>query len=190
MNVTDAIIQRRTKRKYTTDKVSHNDLITLVEYTRYAPMPANLQPLKYVLIEDESLVKKVFSHTKWSGYHPENAPSVNEMPSAFIAMLGDADIKSNGIFEVDAGIAGTIISLVAEELGLSSCWLGAIDREEIAKLLNLKDNMKLLYLIAVGYSEQEARAIDADGDIKYFTDANGVLNVPKRKLDEIIITLD
>lgn len=189
MELTQAVLSRRTRRKFTNKKISHELLETLVEYARYAPTGANRQPLKYILLEEEGVVKKIFPYTKWSGYHPEDAPGEEEQPTAYIAILGDKDIKQNEKFEIDAGAAGTVISLVAEDMGLASCWLGSIDRKELSKMFSLDDNLVLLYLIALGYSEQKARAHDADGDIKYYTDKDGVLNVPKRKLDEVLIKL-
>ena len=189
MELSKAIVGRRTHRKYLNKKVSHEKLEKLIEYARFAPMGTNLQALKFAIIDDENLVKEVFSYTKWSGYHPENAPTEAEQPPSYIAMIGDKSLRSSGNFETDAGAAGTVICLCAEDMGLATCWLGAINREEITKLLKLDEKYDLLYLIAVGYSDQKAVAIDSDGDIKYFTDENDVLNVPKRTLKEILIKI-
>ncbi len=187
MKVTEAIIKRRTKRKYTTEGVSRDLLETLVGYARFAPMGANLQALKYAII-DGDLSKKVFPLTKWSGYHPEDAPNEKEQPPSYIAILGDNVIKPNGQFETDAGAAGATICLAAEELGLSTCWLGAIKRDEIKELLGVSPKYSLLYLIAVGYSEQKADFCDAKDDIKYFMNGD-ILTVPKRTLDEILVEI-
>ncbi len=186
MELKEAIIRRRTRRKYIDKKVPREALEMLVEYARYAPMGANLQGLKYMLIEEKTLVEQIFSNTRWSGYQPENAPTKEEMPPSYIAMLGDTEIKK-GNFETDAGAAGTIICLAAEDMGLATCWLGAIDRERISALLHLDARYTLLYLIAVGYSDQKAKAIDGGADIKYFTDEAGVLIVPKRKAEDLIL---
>ena len=187
MKVTEAIIKRRTKRKYLSQRVSRDLLETLVGYARFAPMGANLQPLKYAIL-DGDLAEGVFPFTKWSGYHPEDAPEDYEMPPSYIAILGDNEIKPNGQFETEAGAAGATICLAAEELGLSTCWLGAIKREDIKDLLGLPEKFSLLYLIAVGYSDQKADYVDSAGDIKYFTE-NDVLTVPKRTLSEILIEI-
>lgn len=189
MKVEEAIVGRRTKRKFLKQKVEYEKLKKLIECARFTPLGANLQALKYAIIKEEKLVNDVFSFTKWSGYEPDKAPTIEEQPPAYIAILGDKNIKSNGDFEVDAGAAGAIILLSAEEMSLSTCWLGAINREEISKLLRLPDNLSLLYLIAVGYSNQKSRAVSAEGDICYYTDEDGVLNVPKRSLDEILINI-
>lgn len=189
MNVKEAVLSRRTKRKFLKKPVEKEKLVSIIDHARFTPFGANLQPLKYMIIDEPKLVESVFSFTKWSGYHPEDAPSKNEMPPSYIVMLGDKSIKQNGEFETEAGAAGAVISLLAEEEGLSSCWLGAINRPEISKLLGLCENMSLLYLIAVGYSDQKSRAVLENGDIKYFTDTDNVLNVPKRKLSDILINI-
>ena len=189
MELLEAVFSRRTKRIFTGEKICHEALEKLIDCARYAPTGANRQPLKYILIEEESLVKKVFPHTKWSGYHPEDAPTENQQPTAYIAILGDRDIKPGGNFEIDAGAAGAVISLAAEDMGIASCWLGSIERKELSSMLKLDDRLDLLYLIALGYSNQKARAVEAKQDIKYYTDDEGVLNVPKRGLDEILLKL-
>lgn len=187
MKVADAIISRRTKRKYTKERVSRDLLETLAGYARFAPTGANLQPLKYAVIDGKK-AEEVFPYTKWSGYHPEDAPNTSEKPPAYIAVLGDNEIKKNGSFEYEAGAATAVICLAAEEMGLSTCILGAINRDEIKKLLNLDEKYSLLYLVAVGYSNQKATFCDAENDIKYFTKAD-VLTVPKRTLGEIIVKI-
>ena len=78
--------------------------------------------------------------------------------------------------------------LKATELGLSTCWLGSIERKEIKKLMKLDEKYELLYLIAVGYSDQKADFCDACGDIKYFMEKD-VLTVPKRTKEEILIEI-
>ena len=158
-----------------------------MEYARFTPTGANLQPLKYAIIDGE-LAKEVFPLTKWSGYHPEDAPTEAEQPPCYIAILGDNEIKANGQFETDAGAAGTVICLAAEELGLSTCWLGSIKRNEIKELLKLSEKYSLLYLIAVGYSDQKADFVDSDEDVKYFMKED-VLTVPKRTKDGILIEI-
>ncbi len=189
MNTQDAIISRRSKRKFIDKPVEREILIRLTELARMAPSGANLQPIKYIIIDDADTVKKVFTYTKWSGYDPAQAPKESEQPTAYIALLGDKNIKPNGAFETDAGACGTIITLAATDMGLDTCWLGAIDKKSITELLHINETYDLLYLIAIGYSVQESRIVNSDNDIKYFTDENGILNVPKRQINELLINI-
>jgi len=188
MNVREAIEKRRTIRKFKQTQIDKADLHELIDCARLAAYGANLQPLKFIAITDKDIADRIFPCTKWAGYLTDGAPHDGERPTAYIAVVGDTDIKKNGGFEVDAGAAITNMMLRATELCLGTCWLGAIERDKIADILNLSDNLNLLYLLAVGVPDQESIICDIkDNDVKYFVGEDGVLNVPKRSLDEIVI---
>ena len=188
MNVREAIEKRRTVRKFKQVHIDKADLHELIDCARLAAYGANLQPLKFMAVNDSAQVQKIFPFTKWSGYVPEGAPKKGEEPTAYIAVLGDTEIKKNENFEVDAGAAVTNMMLRATELELGTCWLGAIDREKIGEILGVAENIKLVYLLAVGVPMQESRVCEIkDNDVKYFLSEDGSLNVPKRSLEEIII---
>ena len=189
MQVYDAIMSRRTVRRFTQEEVPHDKLIRLVDCARMVAYGANLQPLKFALIESSNLCSKIFPHTKWAGYLENKGPKEGETPTAYLAILGDSDIKKS--FETDAGAAGMTVLLAAEEMGLGACWLGAIDRKQIAEILNLPAHLSLLYLIALGYPAENSRPVPMkNDDVKYFYTEDGVLNVPKRPLDEVLIKVN
>lgn len=187
MNVFEAIKSRRTVRKFLQVDISESELVYLVDCARMAAYGANLQPLKFKLVTG-GLANEVFPYIKWAGYLADGAPKEGERPRAYIAVLGDTTIKPNGAFETDAGAAVTTMMLAAQEKGLATCWLGAIDRDKIHDALLLPESLKPLYLLAIGYPAQESRIVDmADGDVKYYIDEKGTVNVPKRSIDEILI---
>lgn len=188
MNVYDAIMKRRTIRKFEQKAVSEDNLVKLVDCARVAAYGANVQPLKFMIVNNSETLQKIYPMTKWAGYLADGAPKENERPAAYIAVLGDSSIKSNKMYEVEAGAAVTTMMLEAVEMGLGTCWLGAIQRDEIKKLLELDENLNVVYLLAVGYPKQESKIVDMkDNGVKYYEDENGVINVPKRSLEEIII---
>ena len=188
MNVKEAIFKRRSIRKFTQEKPDKEKLLTLVDCARVAAYGANMQPLKFRLITEDSEVDEIFPTIKWAGYLKDGAPKDGERPGAYIAVLGDLNIRSNGAFETDAGAAVTNMMLEATELGFATCWLGAIDRDKISEILKLPENLKVLYLLAVGYGAQESQIVEMkDGDVKYYIDENGTVNVPKRSIDEILL---
>lgn len=188
MNVREAIETRRTIRKFAQVQIDKADLHELIDCARLAAYGANLQPLKFKCINDKAELDKVFPHIKWAGYLQDGAPKEGEKPTAYIAVLGDTDIKKNGAFETDAGAAVTTMMLRAAELCLGTCWLGAINREKISEALNIPEKLQLLYLLAVGVPAQESKICGMkDNDVKYFMGENNVLNVPKRSLEEIVV---
>ena len=188
MNVKDAIFARRSIRKFTQEKPDKDALLTLVDCARVAAYGANMQPLKFRLITEDNEVDAIFPTIKWAGYLKDGAPKDGEQPRAYIALFGDLSVRSNGAFETDAGAAVTNMMLEAVELGLATCWLGAIDRNKIAEILNVPENLKVLYLLAVGYGAQDSKIIEMqDGDVKYFVDETGTVNVPKRSLEDVLV---
>lgn len=185
MNVSEAIEKRRAIRKYTGEKVERETLVELVRLASLAAYGQNLQPLKFKIIDGE-MARQVFPHTKWSGYVPEAAPAENEQPPAYIAAIGDKTLKNQ--FLCDVGAAMTTMALAAVEKGLATCWLGAIDRVKISEIISLPDEMELVHLLAVGYPAQKSRTAEMQGgDVKYWYDNDGTINVPKRPLDEILL---
>jgi len=180
----DIFKERRSIRKFTQEKISPELLDYIADCGRLAPSGANLQPVKLCIITEK--VKEIFPHTKWAGYLPDWSPSEDEAPTAYIAIIGDSDIKPNGDFELDAGIVGTAMTYAAESKDISSCWLGSIDRPEISKILSLKENEKLLYLIGFGYKDQESTMTDNSQTVKYTMDEKGKITVPKRSFKDIV----
>lgn len=190
MTVYEAIMKRRTIRKFRQEKIEKETLLKLVDCARMAAYGANMQPLKFAVIDNEEKLDAVFPSIKWAGYLADGAPKESERPAAYIAVLGDKEIKPNGAFETDAGAAVTSMMLAAEEMGIATCWLGAIDREALANVLKLPEKYALTYLLALGFPAQESRPFEmTDGNVKYFEDENGVINVPKRSLGEVIVKL-
>ena len=185
MNVCDALKNRRTIRKFKNIPIEREKLKELVNYARLAPFAANIQALKYKIVTDENTCSEIFSHVHWAGYLPDGAPKEGHKPTAYIAVLGDTEIKKN--FETDAGTAVQSILLGAWEMGIGTCWMGAIDRPQISELLKLSEKFSLLYIIALGYADEESRESKYCGSPKYFYDESGTLNVPKLSLDDIIL---
>ena len=186
MNIKDAIVNRRSIRKFTNEKIKDDILKELVDFARLAATAANMQPLKYVIIKDKS--EEIFRFTKWAGYLDDGTPKEGERPTAYIAVLGDKNIKKE--FNTDAGAAVTNMMLGAMEYGIASCWLGAIDRPSIMSVIETdNERYELLYLLALGYPAQKSIAEDmADENVKYWEEKDEI-HVPKRTRDEVLIKI-
>lgn len=188
MEVNEAILQRRSIRKFLRIPVKREDIIKLVNLARMAPSGMNLQPLKYAIVNREPMVQEVFAHTRWAGYlQGKGSPGMEERPAAFILVLCDPGIRKD-FAELDAGAAIQSMLLGAVSMGLSACWLGSIDRKMILEIAGITGEFELIAAVAVGYGAMNSVAEDARGDdIRYYQDGDGVLRVPKRTLDEILL---
>ncbi|MCS7120345.1 MAG: nitroreductase family protein [Nitrososphaerota archaeon] len=181
----EKIISRRTIRKFKPEPVPREVLLKCVDAARLSPSAANRQPLKYIIVDEESLLEKVYETLRWAGYLPGFRHSQDEKPRAYIVILLDKSIS--GEASVDAGIAAMSISMTAYDEGLGSCILGAIDREKLRRVLNVPEHLDILLAVAIGYPSQKSVVEEMKGnDVKYWLDEMGVLHVPKRSLDEIV----
>ncbi len=189
MECLKTIYKRRSIRKFKRKTVSVDILKKIVECGSMAASGMNRQPLKYVIAASEEKTSRIFKHTRWAGYlKGEGSPSFKERPAAFILVFNDSDIAKSG-YELDAGAAIQNILLSACDHGLGTCWLGAIDRDEICEIAGTDDKYELISAVAVGYPDQISVAEQSKGDIKYYLDEQGVLHVPKRGGDEIILSI-
>lgn len=189
MNVYEAVMNRRTVRKFTPQAVKREDILKIIDCARMSAFGANMQPLKFAVIDGEN-ANKVYPFTKWAGYISGWEPDENERPSAYIAILADTEIKPAEKTETDSGAAVTSMMLEALELGLGSCWLGAINREGIKEALNIDEKYHVTYLLALGYPAQTGEVFNIqDNNVKYYFDENENVHVPKRTLDEVIVEI-
>lgn len=190
MTLYDLVLRNRSYRRFYQDvSVSSDTLRELVDLARLSASGSNLQSLKYFLSSESARNAVIFPHLAWAGYLKDwPGPEDGERPSAYIIILGDKSISP--AFGCDHGIAAQSILLGATEKGLGGCMLGSIRRAELAQELGLPDTYEILLVLALG-KPKETVVLDplpANGDIKYWRDAEDVHHVPKRSLDEIIIS--
>jgi nitroreductase len=179
----------RTVRRFEQRHIEPAVLAELLEAARSAPSAANKQPLEYVVVSNPTVRGQIFANVAWAGYiRPKRDPMPGQEPMAYIVLLVNRNIAEHGA-AADVGAAAENIMLAAWSLGIGSCWMGAIGRPEIAKILQIPENMSIDTLIALGYPAEEPVMEDAkDGGteaIKYYLDASDRLHVPKRKLSSI-----
>jgi nitroreductase len=111
-----------------------------------------------------------------------------EKPSAYIIILGDRTISPT--FGCDHGIAAQSILLGAAEKGLGGCMINSVKREELQRVLIIPKQCEILLVIAVGKPKEKVviEPVGAQGDIRYWRDNEGRHYVPKRSLDDIILS--
>lgn len=187
MNVFEAIKTRRTVRRFKQEEVSRDDLLKIIDGARLAPYAANLQPLKFSIVTDEETRKQLFPYIKYAGYIKEWDPTFEETPTAFIVVYNDTSIKPTDKSECDSGAAIMTMCLAAKELGLDTCWLGAIDRKAIKSVLKAPDALDITYLLGIGYGNQAGDTFDLTDSVKYEFDSDGNVHVPKRKMEDILV---
>lgn len=189
--IEELIRRNRTYRRFYQNAVIGSDVLReLVDLARLSSSGANLQPLKYILSNEEEKNNLIFPQLRWAGYLTGwDGPEAGERPSAYIIVLGDKDISTNYFW--DHGIACQSILLGACEKGFGGCMFRAFDREGLRNALNIPARYEILLVIALGKPKETVvlEELGENGDVKYWRDENDVHHVPKRKLEDIILDI-
>jgi nitroreductase len=190
MELKDLILRNRSYRRFRQGiPVGQETLLELVDLARLSGSASNLQPLKFILSADPERNAAIFPHLRWAGYLKDwDGPEVGEQPSAYIIILLDTGISK--IAGCDHGIAAQSILLGAAEKGLGGCMIGSIQRTELRRVLNLDEQYEILLVLALGAPAEKVllEEMDTGGDVKYWRDEKDAHHVPKRSLQEIILT--
>ena len=188
MDTATAIRARRSIRRFLPKAVPAQYLRQLVELARlYAP-GGNVQPLRYAIVAEKENTDRLFAGLKWAMYLPDFQIADTQRPAAYIVLLRDDAVKKNCQF--DLGAASTNIMLAAQSMGLASCCLASFSREAVTEILGQEQTLVPELVIALGYADQESRAVAHTGDHRYFETEDGVLNVPKLSVEQVLVFAD
>ena len=168
--VLSSIMARRSIRKYLDKPVEHEKLEVIVKCGINAPSGMNRQPWVVRVVEDQKLIADVTEV-----YKQENAEQVKR-DKDFKNMFRNAPnlicvcTPANGGGELDAGLLGENMMLAAQSLGLGTCCLGGPVRfllsNEKCKFflerLDIPEDYKLNYIIAIGYPDEQPEAKPRD----------------------------
>lgn len=147
MDVTKAILSRRSIRKYTEEPVSGDDIEALLTAAMHAPSAVNEQPWHFVIIQNRKTLEAI------SRLSP-TAPMVKYAPLA-IAVCADRNLeKFPGLWALDCSAATENILLAATARGLGAVWTAVYPFDDrvngIKKLLKMPDDVVPLCIIPVG----------------------------------------
>ena len=187
MTVKEAILARRTIRKFRQDPVDITQLQELVNLARVAPCSANMQPLKYKLVTTGE-TDRVFPYLNWAvAIAPRGEPKPEERPTAYIVICVDTRIRPKNT-DIDVGIAAQTIALAAWERGLGTCLMALHDKPGLTASLSLPEYVTPALGIALGYPAHSSEIYPMeDGQYRYHMTDDGNFHVPKRSLSEILL---
>ncbi|MCH5232597.1 MAG: nitroreductase family protein [Muribaculaceae bacterium] len=173
-------------------RIDKETLIQLVELTRYCASGRNLQPLKYFVANENDMCDKIFPLLKWAGYLPEwDGPVKGERPTAYLIQCLDTNITKS--YLSDDGLQQQAITLGAVAEGLGCCIIKSFNVIKLKEILGLPDNYEPIYVIAIGKPIEKVVIDDMSNqdssDIKYYRTPDGIHHVPKRSLDDLVITV-
>jgi len=167
MNTINCIRARRSIRKFKSKRIPENLLLSIIDAGRWAPSASNLNPIKYIIIEDADVRKKIASAT----YNPDvikSAPVVVAVCSS-TGLIQRNFGKKGDLYEIQGtAVATQNIMLAAREFGLGSCWIAISIESRLRRLLQIPDGFAVHNLLALGYPDHSPR-VPAKPDINAIT---------------------
>ncbi len=147
MSVMDAIKTRKSVRSFLDQSVEDEKLRTILEAGRLAPSASNRQEWRYVIVRDRETRKKLAEAANWQTF-------VGEAPVVIVACAEtDNHVMDCGqlCYPIDVAISLDHMTLVAAELGLGTCWIGAFNEEKVKKILDIPEEVRVIELMPLGY---------------------------------------
>jgi len=157
MEVFEAILQRRSIRKFTAEPVSREQLEKLLEAARWAPSAGNLQPWVFVAVTAPE-TREALAAAAYGQRFVAEAPAVIAVVAA---PPDDSPYGPRGrdlYCLQDTAAAVQNMLLTAHALGLGTCWVGAFDERAAAQVLGLGAGERPVALVPVGVPAREGRS--------------------------------
>ena len=188
----DLVMKNRSYRGFDESfRFSREELLELVDLTRYTASSVNEQTLKYYIAFEKEEVEQILPLTMWArALKDTQLPHSGMGPSAFIIICQDMNISANTTrFQRDVGIAAQTILVAAGEKGLGGCMIGSFRKPELQSRLGLSEGIEPNLVVALGKPAEKVilTEVGADGSTAYYRDENDVHYVPKRRLEDIIL---
>jgi nitroreductase len=180
LTVTEAAEARRSVRKYDPTPIPRADLLEILRVTGLAPSPWNLQPWRFVIVEDVA-IKTQLQAAAYGQPQIASAPAVIVMYSDMTGTLetvedtihpgmpdhariaADMRAKFGGMSENDrhawgfaeANIALGYLLLTAQAHGYSTSPMLGFMPDKVKELLHLPADARIPALVAIGVGAEE-----------------------------------
>lgn len=192
-NFKELVTINRSYRGYDESRrLTREELEDFVDCARLAPSSVNAQPFRYYLAWEKEEVDRVQALTKWARALPQmTLPHPGHCPTGFVVICQDTNLgESLQRYLKDVGIVAQTMLLAAAEQGLGGCMIGNFNGEEVKKELALPENLVPMLIVAFGKPDETIvlTELEEGGSCNYYRDENDVHYVPKRKLEDVVIT--
>jgi len=152
MEIFETILNRRSIRKYTQQKVSDAQLEELTKFGMYAPSAVNKQPWHFIIFRNDNTINKL------TEVHP-NASMLNDASAGILICFDEKLQHDEGYGPIDCSAATQNMLLAAHGMELGACWIGIYPRQNridtLQKAFNLPEHVIPFAVISVGYPDQK-----------------------------------
>lgn len=170
LSVRDAILQRRSIKKFNGQPVERDTLMAVLEDAKWAPNHGNREPWRLVVASSDELnelhaVLREFGIPKWQEL-PEATLSKQMKkfldPGAYAFVIVKEDVRQKERLEDYAATSCYIqnAQLLAWDLGIGSCWKTPpfIDAPKFREIMGVKPEERIISMLQFGYYDELPKA--------------------------------
>ena len=166
MEMIELLRNRRSVREFTFEAIEPEKLQLLKEALLRSPTSRNKHPWEFIFVDDGELLKQL------AVSKPHGATFLEY---ATLGIVVCADGEKSDVWTEDCSIASILVQMVAQSMGLGSCWIQIRNRnfaeqtsseEHVRSLLRMPKNIRVESIIALGYPAEEKEPIP-QGDLDY-----------------------
>ncbi|MFJ8236519.1 nitroreductase [Ureibacillus sp. NPDC094379] len=187
LSVREAIIGRRSIKKFNGQPVDREDLMNIINDAVWAPNHKNREPWRLVVASEENFekIQNVLRDTTIPNWQTlSNEEVANKMqkfttPGAYVFVVVPEDVRQKQRLE-DFGAASTFIQniqLLAWDYGIGSCWKTPdfLDDPKFRDKLGVKQGERMIAMLQLGYFDELPKAKErkkANEIVTFFGETN------------------
>jgi len=162
MEMIELLRNRRSVREFTFEAIEPEKLQLLKEALLRSPTSRNKHPWEFIFVDDGELLKQL------AVSKPHGATFLEY---ATLGIVVCADGEKSDVWTEDCSIASILVQMVAQSMGLGSCWIQIRNRmfddkmtseQYVKNLLKMPGNIRVESIVAMGYPAQEKDPIPFD----------------------------
>ncbi|BAU23961.1 nitroreductase [Caldimicrobium thiodismutans] len=153
ISVIEAIFGRRSIRKFLPEKPKKEDILRIIEAGIWAPSGHNNQPWRFVIIWNDEIKEKLSKFTIYGGM-------LKKAPVLIGVFLDKSAMYHQIKDHQSAGACLQNMMLMAYALGLGTCWLGEIlkNEDKVKEALGLPvSDFEMVAMLALGYPDDKSK---------------------------------
>ena len=159
MELLEMMQNRRSVRSYTGETVSDECLENILNAGLLAPSGRRIRPWELIVVRDKDTLKKLSD---------SRVGSAKMLAGADAAIVVIADETKTDVWTEDCSIVMAFMHLMADSLGVGSCWIqgrlreapdGRTTEKYVSELLGFEEPYRLEAILSLGMPESHGQAV-------------------------------
>lgn len=162
MDFNQMLVERRSIRRYTTEKIDPEHVRLILEAGLLAPTSKSARAWQFVVVEESEMLERL------ALCKPMGAAPIAKCPLAIVVAV---DSTATEPWVEDGSVAASYMQLQAQALGLGSCWIqvhgrftadGTPSEEYVQELLGIPETCPVVCVLTFGHKDEVRKPQDLE----------------------------